>query len=214
MLNKKRWTIIFTAVILCTLTVTGYFAVSAEYGSQDDPLVTLSYITDVLSPQTNKLIDDAFSAKKKEFDEAIDKKMGEIDTKIQQSISSSSSGSGGSVTVDDAMIESIADQVIAKMSQSGDLPSTGTVAASWKVITVPAGKTLVGQVGCEILPRFGTMTCVASASPGLINLTSGAELANGGTLLQNNLYLVTVQGRGAKATTDATILVNGSYTIQ
>jgi len=49
--TRKKWTIALAAVLLVTLSVTGYFAIAAEYGSEEDPLVTLCYINNILSPQ-------------------------------------------------------------------------------------------------------------------------------------------------------------------
>jgi hypothetical protein len=36
---------------------------AAEYGSNDDPLVSLSYITDVLAPETLKKVDEEIDKK-------------------------------------------------------------------------------------------------------------------------------------------------------
>ena len=73
---------------------------------------------------------------------------------------------------------------------------------------------LTGQVGCEIMLRVGTATCVASGAPGLVDSTGGTTLANGNALVTNHLYLVTVDTRGVTATADTVkLLVRGSYTI-
>ena len=101
------------------------------------------------------------------------------------------------------------------LEQLGDGTTTGgTVTNNWTVIRMTSGQTLTAEVGCEMLLRFGSAQCVASGSPGLINLSSGTDLANGGNLSTNNLYIVTIQGRGIQATSDATLLINGTYTIQ
>ena len=55
-MNKRKWTIWLSAALLVVLAVSGYFAIAAEYGSKEDPLVTLSYINEVLSPQTMEAI--------------------------------------------------------------------------------------------------------------------------------------------------------------
>ena len=62
-MKNKKCAVWLIAVLLVVLTATGYFAIGAEYGSQDDPLVTLSYINDVLSPNTMKNIDSIFAKK-------------------------------------------------------------------------------------------------------------------------------------------------------
>jgi hypothetical protein len=84
----------------------------------------------------------------------------------------------------------------------------------FQVVKVDKGKQLIGNVGCEIVLRLGTAKCYASGSPGLINLSDGDDLPNGGQLSSNSLYLVTVDGRGFTATANVTALVMGPYTIK
>ena len=66
---------------------------------------------------------------------------------------------------------------------------------------------------CELLLRSGTATCVSDSSPGLVDMTDGATLANGGALKANHLYLATIEGRGVRASTAVTIMVRGEYTV-
>ena len=49
-MKSRKWTFSLAALLLVVLMTTCYLAIAAEYGSQDDPLVTLSYINDVLAP--------------------------------------------------------------------------------------------------------------------------------------------------------------------
>ena len=55
----KRKFMVSALGALCVLAVGGVFTALAAggYGSQDDPLVTLSYITDVAVPEANARID-------------------------------------------------------------------------------------------------------------------------------------------------------------
>ncbi|MBQ9534251.1 MAG: hypothetical protein IJU78_00185 [Clostridia bacterium] len=206
-MNKRKWNIWLATLLLVLLTLTGYFAIAADYGSKGDPLVSLSYINDVLAPQTARQIDEAFAEKKQEFDAQIDERMrewnAEFDRKVEEYRASL-----GSAVVSDELVDAVADAVIAR-GGSGAASSS----ESWKVVKLEAGKTLTGEVGCEILLRIGSATCVAGGSPGLINLSAGNELTGGGSLSQNNLYIVTVKGRGIKTAGGCTVLVSGSYTI-
>jgi hypothetical protein len=62
--------------------------------------------------------------------------------------------------------------------------------------------------------RVGSAVCVAPSAPGLINETDGKVLNNGGALVTNHLYMMTVEGRGVQATAATTkVLVRGTYTI-
>ena len=89
-----------------------------------------------------------------------------------------------------------------------DLERTGC-----QVVELSAGQTLTGSTACELLLRSGTATCVSDSSPGLVDMTDGATLANGGALKANHLYLATIEGRGVHASTAVTIMVRGEYTV-
>ena len=92
--------------------------------------------------------------------------------------------------------------------------SAGTV-SSFAVVTIPAGKTLVGDIGCEVMLRVGGATCVSPSTPGLIDETTGGTLENGKALVKNHLYMMTIEGRGVKAGSGTVkVLVRGSYTIK
>ena len=92
--------------------------------------------------------------------------------------------------------------------------SAGTV-SSFAVVTIPAGKTLTGDIGCEVMLRVGSAACVSPSSPGLIDETAGGILENGKALTTNHLYMMTIEGRGVKAGASAVkVLVRGNYTIR
>ena len=88
------------------------------------------------------------------------------------------------------------------------------------VVTLSKGQVLTGDIGCEVMLRVGTASCVSPSNPGLIDETTAASLNNGGALAANvpadvlELYMMTIEGRGVKAGSDTTkLLVRGSYTI-
>ena len=99
--------------------------------------------------------------------------------------------------------------------QMGGQGSVGTTASSsFVVVTLSNGQTLKGDIGCEVMLRVGTAVCVASSTPGLVDESAATTLNNGGALVQNHLYLMTIENRGVKATAATTkLLVRGSYTI-
>ncbi len=87
-------------------------------------------------------------------------------------------------------------------------------AANFTVVTLSSGQTLTGGVGCEVMLRVGSAVCVASSTPGLVNETTGSTINGGASLSQNHLYMMTIEGRGVRATAATTkLLVRGSYTI-
>jgi len=109
--------------------------------------------------------------------------------------------------VTDAFIETVAQKVAEKVGASSGSSDTFTL------VKLKSGQTLTAKVGFEALLRLGTASCVSSGTPGLIDMTTGADLAGGKALEKNHLYLCTVDGRGIKATSDATLLVRGPHSI-
>ncbi len=205
-MKSRKWTLSLAAVLLIVLMTTGYLAITADYGSKDDPLVTLSYINDVLAPEAQKQIEAAFTANASELDALITQKMASIQSQIDQKAAEM----GQTAAPSDALVEAVTAAVLEQLDGAG---AGGAESNSWKVVQLTSGQTLSGGVGCELLLRAGAAQCVASGTPGLINLSSGTDLANGGALAANNLYIVTVQGNGVRASGAATLLVNGTYTI-
>lgn len=92
---------------------------------------------------------------------------------------------------------------------------SGTMStAEFTVVTLTTGQILTGDIGCEVMLRIGTASCVSPSSPGLIDETTASTLNNGGALTANHLYMMTIEGRGVKAGSETTrLLVRGTYTI-
>ena len=98
------------------------------------------------------------------------------------------------------------------LQQSGG--AGGMSGVEFAVVTLSKGQVLTGDIGCEVMLRVGTASCVSPSNPGLIDETTAASLNNGGALAANHLYMMTIEGRGVKAGSDTTkLLVRGSYTI-
>lgn len=200
---QKKWMVGLSAFLLIALLFVGYMAMAVELGSRDDPLVTVSYITDELIPGLSEKIDAAVAAKTKEYSD-------QLETKYNQLVTGLESGAAGSLT-DPALIDAVAEAVLRKQGSSGGgaVPSADTM----KRVDLTNGQTLKLALGSEALLRLGSAACVASGSPGLIDVTTGGELASGGALEKNHLYLATVEGRGLKADGATTVFVRGSYTL-
>lgn len=91
---------------------------------------------------------------------------------------------------------------------------SSSTAETFSVVTLAKGQTLKGGIGCEVMLRVGTAVCVSPSNPGLIDETGGTSLGNNGALMQNHLYMMTIEGRGVKATAATVkVLARGSYTI-
>ena len=98
------------------------------------------------------------------------------------------------------------------LEQGGSGASGGNV---FKVVTLSKGQTMVGDVGCEVMLRIGTAVCGTTDSVGLIDTTTGANLGNGGALVTNHLYMVTISTRSVTATSGTVkVLARGPYTVR
>ena len=108
----------------------------------------------------------------------------------------------------------IAERNTALIAQLGGSGSGGGTAASFAVVTLSSGQVLKGEIGCEVMLRVGTASCVAPSAPGLIDETGGSTLNNGAGLVKNHLYMMTIEDRGVKATAGTVkLLVRGGYQI-
>jgi len=175
----------------------GMMALAASgYGSQSDPLVTLSYITDVAQPQMNATIDSIFSQKQATINQLIDSRINTLRGELS---------SGGSGAVSEQVIDQITKNVLNQIGAGSQ--------AAWQVVTLPKGKTMLGGVGSEFILRNGSANCSASGTVGLLDLSNGEMLANGKALLPNHLYLSSIAGKGLTAVTEVTVLVKGGYTL-
>ncbi len=128
----------------------------STYGTEDDPLITLSYLQERFKPQ--------------------------IMDEVEELLGSGTAGS----------------------SPQG----------SFAVVTLSRGQTLTGQAGCQVMLRIGSSQAAGSDYPALIDTSTGGELADGGAMVKNHLYMVTISGNGLMASSDGTkVLVSGEYSI-
>ena len=83
------------------------------------------------------------------------------------------------------------------------------------VVKLSSGQTVTGEVGCEILPRLGSVQAVGTSAPALVDTTAGASVSSGTALTANHLYMVSIAGNGITATADNTyVLISGGYTVK
>lgn len=117
--------------------------------------------------------------------------------------------------LNDTFFNSIMQRVDQKIAErTGQAVSGGTSSASFAVVTLNEGQTLTGGIGCEVMLRVGSAVCVSPSDPGLIDETTASTLADGAALVQNHLYMMTIEGRGVRATAATTkVLARGSYTV-
>ena len=114
----------------------------------------------------------------------------------------------------DSIMSRVDEKIAQRNSQLSGQAGAGTAADTFTVVTLSNGRTLTGGIGCEVMLRVGTAVCVSPSSPGLIDESAAATLNNSGALAANHLYMMTIEGRGVRATSGTVkLLVRGSYTI-
>ena len=82
------------------------------------------------------------------------------------------------------------------------------------VLTLSSGQSVTGEVGCQIMPRLGTVQASGASAPALLDTTAGASVSSGTALTSNHLYMVSIAGNGFAVTSEsATLLISGGYTV-
>ncbi len=193
---KKR-VILFLLVAAAAIGL-AYSTIAAS-GTEDDPLISLSYLNKVFLPQISSMIDQ----------------------KLEGGNSSGSSGSQGQA-VDEAQLQALVKEEVANAVENLDLPSAPPTASSggdvsYKAIQLFEGQTLVGaDGGVEVLLRRGTFRCVDPVGDKITNVTKGSEAGDGNELTLQNLYLIPrSDGRGIVCvSSEGWVMVRGSYTVK
>ncbi|MDO4551966.1 MAG: hypothetical protein Q4C22_00360 [Bacillota bacterium] len=91
----------------------------------------------------------------------------------------------------------------------------GEGGAVFTAINVPAGSSLIGAGGTELVLRSGQATAIDNGADGVSDLTGARDLKGGDTVEANHLLLVPRDdGRGIRAVTEIWVMVKGGYTIQ
>ena len=199
MLKNKKWTIWLTCVLVAVLMIAGLGAIAAEYGSQSDPLVTLSYIEQVLLPQSKKEVDEMVADTLEDYEDTLTDQTKDVEKYIDKKLRSFAVGD-----VDNELVEEIAAVIAAQLN-------TGTAAnAPWAVVEVPAGHTVVCEMGVQAILRSGQAGCTGS----LVDLSNGETLLSGSALTANHLYAADGQGKSLFTSQGCTLLISGGYTVQ
>ncbi len=131
----KNFKPILITSMLATLMISGYFAVSAEYGSKDDPLVSLSYIKEIILPQTEAMIEEKLANSNSNIN--ISEVLDSLDTNYLTLVS------------DETFIDSVSKNVS---------PVTSSV------LNLSSEQTLHLSTGSEVLLRTGGLTMTSGSA--------------------------------------------------
>lgn len=117
----------------------------------------------------------------------------------------------------DDVIDTLKESLGKLEARVGNLEKGGSsqAAATWEVIQVNGGKSVMGGEGTEIVLRSGSAVAVDNGANGVSDLTAGVDLKGGTAITSNHLLLVPRQdGRGIKCVTSCWVMVLGDYTIE
>lgn len=180
---KQTKPMIITALMI-TLLLSSYVAFASEYGSKDDPLVSLSYIKEILLPQTLSSVDELVIERTEEYINQLDEKMVDFESEFN------------AVASNTEFVQKVAENITNNQN-------------AVTLVTVASGQTLRFNSGTEILLRTGTAN-FANAN-GVVNITQGSSDQTAVTA--NNMYVAVEDLQSLTATSDCTIMVFGVYTL-
>lgn len=198
MKNKRRFTITVGAVLMVCMLATGYAAVAAEYGSDSDPLITKSYLEQVLTPSIISSADSTIKNQTNSYQSAMERKIIELSQAIDNKVASLAAN----LAKDDEFAK--------KVANAGGVSSNS---GNWEVLEVDANSFLKLGLNTEIIIQRGSATCIESAGTGLTDLSGGSVLCADESLSINHRYIATTKGSGFKAKETVTVLVDGEYSI-
>jgi hypothetical protein len=218
-MTRKRWVTGTAAALMVLLVVALWAAIAADLGSHNDPLITVGYINELM-PSLMRGLDERVAEKAGELNRQLDAQYREAAAALQAIISEFNQTHIHSVT-GDAFVAAVAARVFELMG-GGTLEGGGEIRS--QRVELRNGQTLIGFIGTEFVLRIGSAT-VVGGTPGLIDLTSGAELNNNAALRINHLYMVTIDNvspgqnanntpRGLRATSNSVVFVTGPFIIQ
>ena len=170
-------------LLLAGTVLAAFVAVAADVGSQEDPLVTLSYLSDTFLGQLLGKVDEEITQRDQEVLEKVEKNIDAATEEILDAVD-------GADTVGNA---------------SAAVYQEVTLSAG-QVLYGSAGCEVMLRGGSATCVSSGKST------PGLVDITGGGTINDGTALQTNHLYTMTAD-RGVKAADAVTLLVRGSYTI-
>lgn len=99
MKKPDRITAVFGAIVLTAVVAVGAFSASAAGGDQSDPLVTLSYLTQVVTPKLMEKVDEQVAANEKTLTDKLNTAIDDYSKQMEQALGQGTGESASYVTV-------------------------------------------------------------------------------------------------------------------
>lgn len=176
-----------TVILLCVFMTTFAFGVTEDYSTENDPLISLSYINGVLTPQYERYVDD--KVKSVSVDEIV-----------------------SALMKNDSFKDYVA-SVIASQS-SGSTPGSA-VSAEFVSLSLSAGKRITANGRCEVIVRSGRAAAFCKTSGAIKDISANKTLSNGETVIIGDLIEISyADNAGIAALQSSTeVLIRGEFTI-
>lgn len=188
--SRKTGIIILFAVVLVLSAVIFSAADGLTPGSEQDPIVTQSYV-EQKSEQLKYYI-DSLIAKANNDNTAQAQEIAALKAEL-----------------------AIKDQEIAKLTEAVNKASE-SAAGKFQVVEMKKNQILIAGEGAEIIPRSGKFSAIYGANGGLSDITSAKDLKNAEPVVMNHMLIASRgDGRGLKALADKSFLIiKGTYTLE
>ena len=201
--------IIVMGLLCCLLCSTAVFAASDSFDSSVDPLVSLSYINEIVIPDLNAQISEAKAIAEANSDKASKSEVQAVADRVTSLEKKMSS------------VQSSVESILKSLSDEDNKP----MSAAYSVVHMKYGQKLFSQKhSFEIILRTGEAEVISPFSydngsehvMGIADITSGTDVPDGSSIERNHMLVVPSggDGRGILVTSeDAYILVRGEYYI-
>lgn len=190
LMKLKRFSSILLSLVITVLIISFSVITVIAYSSDEDPLITLSYLTDIVLPKFKNEITDEYKAY--------------ISSNIQED--------------DNLLIDNDDSKPVTK--PESDVPSSTTPTNnSYTLLELTLGQRVLVQSATEIIVRPGSIVCCVSPfdEQGIADITNGKEVLDGQEIAIN-AYCIIPRGNDGRGFTvnsnNAYVMIRGEYTVE
>lgn len=195
---------------MAAVVLAGTITVYAAYDSSKDPIVSLSYLTEVFQPEVKGELSTALKA---ELAQSVNSAKNSLSEQVSSDVATAKNEIKAELKSElEAKIEADYSATIDAMQTQLDALSN-----VYEAVTLEKGQRLKANAACEIVLLSGSATIRSSAADsGIIDCTDGVILYDGQSAPANHKLLVpdNGDGRGVSCTGTAQLLVKGGYTVE
>lgn len=202
-MSKKLKLFLISFVILSLFCSAVIYAAGSAYSSEEDPLVSLSFLTQIFKPELQSEIREANDNVEMMLQSQIDSLKKQIAT----------------LTDKVATLTSEQKELLERVEDYDPIvipPDNGT-AETYEILTLKKGDVLIAEEICELVLRSGSATVISPfADQGILDCTEGRELLASDSVLLNHFILIPrgADGRGITILSDtAYVMIKGAYSV-